>query len=268
MINIEIEQLSYTYPSGVAALRGISLKIPAGESLAIVGQNGAGKTTLVKHFNGLLKPTAGGVRVGGRDTRGYSTAQMAQWVGYVFQNPDDQQFQFSVKAEVMFGPVNLGWERARVDEQSDRALEIVQLVGIADRHPYDLPPGERKRVALAAVLAMDTPIVILDEPTTGQDYVGVELVGRIVEELKGEGKTVVTISHDIDFCAEHFGCTVVMSGGEVLLDGPTRKILSQTEILAQSYVELPQIMRLANRLKLGSLPLTVEEFILRMRNEG
>jgi energy-coupling factor transport system ATP-binding protein len=269
MFDIEVNQLSFTYPSGVRALRGVSLQIATGERVAIVGQNGAGKTTLVKHLNGLLKPTAaGGVYVGGRDTRQYSAAQMAQWVGYVFQNPDDQLFKSSVRAEVAFGPNNLGWEKMRVEEQTERALEMVELGNIAKRHPYDLSPGERKRVALAAVLAMDTPIVIFDEPTTGQDFAGVELIGRIVEWLGEREKTMIAISHDIDFCAEHFERTIVMSDGEVLLDGPTRTVLSQAEILMKSYVEPPQIVRLAERLELAGAPLTVEELMLRMKDEG
>jgi energy-coupling factor transport system ATP-binding protein len=165
----------------------------------------------------------------------------------------------------MFGPKNLGWEKTRVEEQAKRALELVDLGNLTERHPYDLSPGERKRVALAAVLAMDTSILILDEPTTGQDYAGVELIGRIADRLKGEGKTVITISHDIDFCAEHFERTILMSIGEVLLDGSTRVVLSQVEILARSFVEPPQVMRLANRLELAGSPLTVEEFIQRLK---
>jgi len=261
LIDVDIDQLSFTYPSGVAALQEVTLYIGAGEGVAVVGQNGAGKTTLAKHLNGLLKPTSGSVRVGGKDTRRFSTAQMASWVGYVFQNPDDQLFQASVKAEVMFGPLNLGWEKKRVEEYAARAVEMVDLEKSLDHHPYDLSPGERRRVALAAVLAMDTPIVILDEPTTGQDFAGVELVGRVVEELKSRGKTVVAITHDIDFCAEHFERTIVMGGGRVLLDGPAREVLARADVLAESYVEPPQLIRLAARLELGSAPLTVEEFV-------
>jgi energy-coupling factor transport system ATP-binding protein len=267
MVDIEADRLSFTYPSGVMALREVSLKITGGECTAIIGQNGAGKTTLVKHFNGLLKGTTGRVTVGERDARQHSTAQMAQWVGYVFQNPDDQLFQSTVKAEVMFGPINSGWEKKRVEEQTARSLEMVDLGGSLNRHPYDLSPGERKRVALAAVLAMDTPIVVLDEPTTGQDFAGIVLVSRIVESLKSQGKTVIAITHDIDFCAEHFERTILMADGSVLLDGPARSVLSQAEILAQSFVEPPQMMRLAGRLELSSSPLTVEEFVTALTEE-
>jgi energy-coupling factor transport system ATP-binding protein len=261
MMDIQVESLSFTYPSGVVALRNVSLQISPSESLAIIGQNGAGKTTLVKHFNSLLKPSSGVVTVGGWDTRQHTPAQLAARVGYVFQNPDDQLFQSSVRREVMFGPKNLGWEPEQVEDQTSRALERVGLVALAEHHPYDLSPGQRKRATLAAVLAMDTPIVILDEPTTGQDHDGVELVGKIVEDLKDQAKTVITISHDIDFCAEHFERVAVLANGELLLEGPAREVLAQEEVLARTYVEPPQLIRLAKSLDMSSMPLDVDEFI-------
>lgn len=260
-MDIQIESLSFTYPSGVTALRDVSLSIAAAEAVAIVGQNGAGKTTLVKHINGLLKPAAGSVRVGQWDTREHSVAQLAARVGYVFQNPDDQLFQRTVRAEVMFGPRNLGWAMDRVAAQAEAALATVGLSDAAGRHPYDLSPGQRRFAALAAVLAMDTPIIVLDEPTTGQDYASAELIGRIADDLRAQGKTVITITHDIDFCAEHFERVVVMAEGRALLDGPSRAVLAQTEVLALTYVDPPQLARLAGRLGLEPVPLNVEEFI-------
>lgn len=260
-MDLRLESLSFSYPSGVEALRDVSLTVRSGESLALVGQNGAGKTTLVKHLNGLLRSTQGEVWVGDWDTRQHSVAELSSRVGYVFQNPDDQLFQSKVQAEVIFGPQNLKWPADRIAELSRTALEMVRLTGMAERHPYDLSPGERKRVALAAVLAMDTPVVVLDEPTTGQDYAGVELVGRIVELLKGQAKTVLTITHDIDFCAEHFERVIVMAGGQIVLDGPSRDVLAATEALASSDVEPPQILRLASGLGMAERPLNVEEFV-------
>jgi energy-coupling factor transport system ATP-binding protein len=260
VIDISVDSLSFTYPSGIEALRHVSLHIAAGESLALIGQNGAGKTTLVKHFNGLLKPTAGSVQIAGQDTRQSSVAQLARQVGYVFQNPDDQLFKPSVLAEVKFGPQNLGWETGSVEDHAQAALRMVELE--PGRRPPSLRslPWGAKRVALA-VLAMDTPVIILDEPTTGQDYAGVRLVGQIVDSLIAQGKTVITITHDIDFCAEHFERVVVMAGGRILIEGPSRVVLSQAEILAQTYVEPPQLMRLASRLGMEWMPLTVDEFI-------
>lgn len=260
-MDIRVEDLAYSYPSGVQALNGISLRIAAGESVAIVGQNGAGKTTLVKHFNGLLQPGTGAVWVGDWDTRQQSTARLASRVGYVFQNPDDQLFQSKVLAEVTFGPRNLGFDPDRVTVLAEQALKMVGLLQAAGQHPYDLSPGERKRVALAAVLSMDTPILVLDEPTTGQDFIGVHRVGEIVEQLKEKGKTILTITHDIDFCAEHFSRVIVMAEGRVLLDGDSRMVLAQEETLAETYVDPPQLVRLAKLLKMKSVPLTEEEFV-------
>jgi energy-coupling factor transport system ATP-binding protein len=260
-MHIRVNSISFTYPGGVVALQGVSLEIMDGSSLAIVGQNGAGKTTLVKHFNGLLKPSSGSVYVGDWDTRAYSPAKLASRVGYVFQNPDDQLFQSTVRKEVMFGPKNLGWEPDEVSEQTEKALEMVALSAAAEKHPYDLSPGERKRAALASVLAMDTPVIVLDEPTTGQDHSGLALVGEIVEHLKAQDKTVITITHDIDFCAEHFERVAVMAKGELLIEGPTREVLAQEDLLEQTYVDPPQLIRLAKRLEMKSMPLNAEEFI-------
>jgi energy-coupling factor transport system ATP-binding protein len=260
-MNIQIASLTFTYPAAVTALRDVSLAISPGESVAIIGQNGAGKTTLVKHLNGLLKPTSGSVRVGSWDTREHSVAQLAARAGYVFQNPGEQLFQQTLKAEVMFGPKNLGWGAEKVETQVEAALAMVGLTEAAGRHPYDLSPGERKRAALAAVLAMDTPVVVFDEPTTGQDESGVTLVGNIVDDLHAQGKTVITITHDIDFCAEHFERVVVMAEGQILLDGSGREVLAQTETLAQTYVDPPQLVRLAQRLEMKETPLRVEEFV-------
>ncbi len=260
-IDLQIKNLTHTYPAGVQALRGVNLEIPSGASIAIIGQNGAGKTTLVKHFNGLLRPTTGSVYLGARDTAERSVAQLAAVVGYVFQNPDEQLFQPTVNAEIAFGPKNLGRSAEVAQELTREALEVVGLAQVADLHPYDLSPGERKRVALAAVLAMQTPVVVLDEPTTGQDQRDVERIGRIIEMLKEGGKTVITISHDIDFCAEHFSRIVVMQDGLIVLDGTGAEVFAQTDILARTYVEPPQMIRLAARLKMAAMPLTVDSFV-------
>jgi energy-coupling factor transport system ATP-binding protein len=262
-MNLRVSDLSYTYPTGVTALRGVSLEIGPGESVAIVGQNGAGKTTLVKHLNGLLRPTAGAVYVDGADTAARHIAQLATTVGYVFQNPDDQLFQRTVRDEVAFGPRCLAWPPDQVASAVADALATTGLVEQAPRHPYDLGLAQRKRVALAAVLAMHTPILVLDEPTTGQDARGIELVGGIVDALRRGGRTIITVTHDIDFCAEHFGRVVVMAEGRILADGPAAQVLPDHATLAASDVEAPQMVRLAARLQwtAGQAPLTVDEFV-------
>jgi energy-coupling factor transport system ATP-binding protein len=255
----------FTYPSGVQALRGVTLAIPGGTDLAIVGENGAGKTTLVKHLNGLLRPASGSVMVGDWDTRRFSVAKLASRIGYVFQNPDDQLFARSVIKEASFGPQNLGRSDDEARAAALAALAAVGLDGERDAHPYDLHLSQRKLLALAAVLSMNTPVIVLDEPTTGQDALGLARIGTIVERLKTEGKTVVTITHDIDFAAEHFERVIVMARGEVLADGAAAYVLSRTDILRAAEVEPPQIARLAQSIGLPGTPLTPEDFITLMQ---
>lgn len=264
-MKISINDLHFTYPGGVEALRGISLEIESGEQVAIVGQNGAGKTTLVRHFNGLLQPTSGSVRIGDWDTREHSVAKLASRVGYVFQNPDEQLFSRDVLTEVAFGPKNLGYEKDKVDELVKRALSLTELSDKTETNPYDLTPAWRKMVALASVIAMDTPILIFDEPTTGQDAVNIGRIVNVISELKKEGKTVVTITHDIDFCAENFERVIALSNGQVLLDGPARDVLGREEILAQTYVEPPQLTRLGKLLGFKNTVIAQEEFLQALR---
>lgn len=260
-MKIEIKDLRFTYPTGLEAVRGINLSIDSGEQVAIVGQNGAGKTTLVRHFNGLLKPTSGSVSIGDCETTKHSVAKLASRVGYVFQNPDEQLFSRDVLTEVSFGPRNLGYAKARTEELVKRALALTELTNKTETNPYDLSPTWRKMVALASIIAMDTPIVIFDEPTTGQDAVNVTRIAHVIAELKREGKTVITITHDIDFCAENFERVVALSKGQVLLDGPAREILGQEEILAQTYVDPPQLTRLGKALGLKETVTRQEEFL-------
>jgi energy-coupling factor transport system ATP-binding protein len=267
-MNIAVERVSFSYPSGVLALRDVSLTITAGESVAVIGENGAGKTTLAKHLNGLLKPAHGSVRVGDWDTREHTIAQLARRVGYVFQNPDEQLFEDSVWSEVAFGPRNLGQSEAEIKANVGAALAQVGLEAAAKTHPYDLQATQRKFVALAAILAMRTLVVMLDEPTTGQDARGLARIGEIVEALKAEGRTVLTISHDIDFCAEHFERVVVMSRGQMLADGPAGAVLAQSELLTQAAVEPPQLARLAAALGLPGAPRTVAEFVTLLKERS
>lgn len=260
-MNIEIKGLRFTYPTGLEALKGINLTIQSGEQVAIVGQNGAGKTTLVRHFNGLLKPTSGSIFIGDWETTQFSVAKLASRVGYVFQNPDDQLFSRDVLSEITFGPRNLGYAKEKVDELVQRALTLTELSDKTETNPYDLSPTWRKMIALASIIAMDTSIVIFDEPTTGQDAVNVARIANVIAELKREGKTVITITHDIDFCAENFERVIALSNGQVLLDGPAREVLGQEEILAQTYVDPPQLTRLGKRLGLKETVTRQEEFL-------
>jgi energy-coupling factor transport system ATP-binding protein len=260
-MKIEIKDLHHTYPAGVKALNGISLAIEPGEQVAIVGQNGAGKTTLVKHLNGLLLPTSGSVLIGDWDTSKYQVAKLASRVGYVFQNPDEQLFTKTVHQEVSFGPKNLGYESGKVEALVDDALKLTELSGQKETNPYDLSPTWRKMVALASIIAMDTPIIIFDEPTTGQDAANIARMADAIAALRARGKTVITITHDIDFCAENFERVIALAQGKVLLDGPANQVLGQQEILAQTYVDPPQLTRLGLRLGLPETVCSQEQFL-------
>jgi energy-coupling factor transport system ATP-binding protein len=261
-MKMEIKDLRFTYPTGLEAISGISLSIEAGEQIAIVGQNGAGKTTLVRHFNGLLRPTSGSVLIGDWDVKKYSVAKLASRVGYVFQNPDEQLFSKDVGTEVRFGPRNLGYSKGKMDELVKRALALTELSDKVETNPYDLSPTWRKMVALASIIAMDTPIVIFDEPTTGQDAMNIARIAHVISELREEGKTVITITHDIDFCAENFERVIALSKGQVLLDGAAADVLGREEILAQTYVDPPQLTRLGKRLGLKETVRNQEEFLI------
>jgi len=265
-MKIEIKDLKFTYPAGVKALNGISLTIETGEQVAIVGQNGAGKTTLVKHLNGLLQPTTGSVSIGDWDTSEHQVAKLASRVGYVFQNPDEQLFTKNVHQEVSFGPKNLGYETDKAEALVEDALKLTELSDQKETNPYDLSPTWRKMVALASIIAMDTPIIIFDEPTTGQDAANITRMADAISVLRERGKTVITITHDIDFCAENFERVIALSNGEVLLDGPANEVLGQEEILAQTYVDPPQLTRLGLRLELNEVVRNQEEFLIAYKN--
>ncbi|MBV6402768.1 MAG: Cobalt import ATP-binding protein CbiO [Anaerolineales bacterium] len=260
-MNIEIHNLTFSYPTGVQALRGLSLMIQSGEQVAIVGQNGAGKTTLVKHLNGLLQPTSGSVKIGDWDTREHSVAKMARRVGYVFQNPDEQLFSKNVGIEVAFGPKNLGMSGEQVQRRVKEALAMVELSDKTETNPYDLSATWRKMVALASVIAMDTDIVIFDEPTTGQDAANIARIANVIKILRERGKTIITITHDIDFCAENFERVIAMSQGHILLDGKANDALGQEDILATTYVDPPQLTRLGKRLGFQKTVRNEEEFL-------
>lgn len=267
-MDIEIRDLHFTYPGGVQALVGVSLQIGPGEQVAIVGQNGAGKTTLVKHLNGLLKPTSGVVRVGDWDTREHPVAQLAHRVGYVFQNPDEQLFSKNVETEVAFGPRNLGFDGEQVRRLVQDALGMTGLSDKTETNPYDLSPTWRKMVALASVIAMDTPIVVFDEPTTGQDAISIARIANVIKVLHERGKTLITISHDIDFCAENFARLIAMAQGKVLLDGKTNEVLDQDEVLATTYVDPPQLTRLGKRLGFRRAVRNQEEFLAMLKDHA
>jgi len=239
------ENLTYRYPNGYEALKNVNLEIEAGGTAALIGRNGAGKTTLAKHFNSLLKPTTGRVMVDGIDASNHSTSQMARTVGYVFQNPEDQLFGSTVREEVAFGPKNLGMDQDEIKQCVDKALSTVGLSSFVSEHPYNMNYGQRKMLCLASILAMNPKIIIMDEPNAGQDYGGLRLLASIIDRLKREDKTILVISHDMEFVAEHCKRTILMAGGTIVGYGLTRQMLSERTRLGLCGVRPPQVTRLA-----------------------
>jgi energy-coupling factor transport system ATP-binding protein len=253
---IRTEGLIFVYPGGTRALDGVELQIGSGERVAIIGQNGSGKSTLVRHFNGLLRATEGTVDVNGEPVGRRHVAELARHVGIAFQNPDRQIFSGRVANEVAFGPRNLGVGGAEVERRVSGALSAVGLETHSNANPYDLGFSQRKLLGLASVLAMGTPIVVLDEPTTGQDARGVRRVRSIIDSLSQDGRTVIAISHDMRFVAETFERIVVMGAGRILLDGPPEEAFAERNWLAlrATYLEPPLAARIGARLGLGATP--------------
>jgi len=255
-VALAVENVSFTYPDGTIALSDVDLVVPAGSRLAIIGQNGSGKSTLVRQLNGLLRPTSGRVVVDGKDVARSHVAELAAIVGLAFQNPDRQIFAGRVRTEVAFGPRNLGRRGPELEAAIAEALRQVGLDDSAEANPYDLGYSRRKLLALASVLAMGTPVVVLDEPTTGQDARGTDRVRAIVAELAAKGRTVIAISHDMRFAAESCERIVVMREGRIVLDGTPAEVFAEGAwpTLASTFLEPPLAARVGARLRLGSTP--------------
>ncbi len=238
-----VEDLEFSYNHDVHIFEKLNLFLD-GRSTAIIGQNGAGKTTLVRLLKGLLKPQSGRIWFGEDDISGKTVAMLADKVGYVFQNPDDQIFKYKVIDEVMYGPLNIGMSEKEARDRSMKALELMGLKGKEQMNPYDLELNERKMTAIASVVAMDTDVLILDEPTIAQDYPGRELIGGMIRELSSEGKLVIAILHDMDFVEKHFERVIVMAHGKILADSTALQVFAQDDVLREARLQKPYITEL------------------------
>ena len=261
-----IENLDFSYLAEVPILKALNLKLDQ-RPTAIIGQNGAGKTTLVKLLKGLLKPVSGTIYFHGDDISKKTVAMLAGNVGYVFQNPDDQIFKNNVMDEVMFGPLNIGMDPERAKKEAERALKLTGLSGKEKENPYDLELYERKMTAIASVLAMDTDVLILDEPTIAQDWRGRQIIGNIIRSLSERGKLVIAILHDMDFVAENFERVIIMAHGQVLADASASEVFLQEELLRKARLQKPYMMQLCETLGYKENYLTVEEMIDALNNE-
>ena len=251
---IQLQEVSYTYSKGVDALKDVSLTINRGEYLAIMGENGAGKTTLVKHFNGLLKPKSGKVFVDNEDVSQKSIATMARKVGLVFQNPDDQLFAEDVEEEISFALRNFGYKEDIVKTRVDWAINLLDIQQYRKSSPFILSGGERKRVALASVLAWNPDVLVLDEPTVGQDYGQKERLKQFLIQLRTQGKTVIIVTHDVEFVANSQPRIVLMAQGRIIDDGPAKQIMTNKKSLDECSVAPPEVTKLFTKLKQNSFP--------------
>ncbi|MFX1605432.1 MAG: energy-coupling factor ABC transporter ATP-binding protein [Promethearchaeota archaeon] len=245
---ILLENVHFAYDGLYTALQGVSLQINDGERIAIIGSNGAGKTTLVKHLNGLLRPDQGRVILDGVDTIHYSVAELAREIGLVMQNPDHQLFLESVEREVLFSLENLGYSKEEAKVRCEQTLSSLGLEALSERSPFTLSGGERKRVALASVLAPEPRVLSLDEPTIGQDARQKESLARMLSDLNEKGKAVIVVTHDIEFVIENFPRTIAMADGRIIADGPTNSVLSNNDVLARCSLTRPQLTETARHL--------------------
>ena len=242
-----VRDLGFSYTKEAEIFDCLNLELDD-RATAIIGQNGAGKTTLVRWLKGLLKPVSGEIYFRDQDISGKTVAMLASDIGYVFQNPDDQIFKYHVLDEVMFGPLNIGMDVSRATETAKKALELMGLLGKEEENPYDLEMSERKMVAIASVLAMDTDVIILDEPIIAQDYEGKKRIGTMIRELSKNGKLVIAILHDMDFVAEYFERVLVMAHGRILADGNADEVFRQDEVLEEAKLQKPYMTQLYERL--------------------
>ena len=260
-MRIELKDLKHVYSTGEEALKGISTVIEGTEPVAIIGQNGSGKTTLVKHFNGILRPTAGDVLLDGESINTRSTARWSKYVGYVFQNPDDQLFLDTVKKELEFGPRQIGMPEDKIAEQLEFISNLCGLQDKLDIHPFDLTSTEKKFCTVGAVAMMNPSVMIFDEPTCGQDVEGTNRLCNIVRVFKEQGKLCITISHDMKFVVNNFTRAIVLCKGRILLDGKMEEVFSQTEELSKSFVSPPPITRVAMGAGLDETVFTIQSFM-------
>ncbi|GAB1822962.1 energy-coupling factor ABC transporter ATP-binding protein [Herbidospora sp. RD11066] len=235
-MSLDVRDLAYAYPDGTQALFGVTLSIARGERVALLGPNGAGKTTLVMHLNGILTPGHGEVSVAGLPVRKENLKEVRRRVGLIFQDPDDQLFMPTVREDVAFGPANMGLRGADLEHAVVTALEKVGMADAIDRPPHHLSFGQRRRVAVATVLAMDPEILVLDEPSSNLDPASRR---ELAEILKSLDVTVLMVTHDLPYAMELCDRSVILSGGVIAADGPTHEILADGDLLAEHRLELP-----------------------------
>ena len=268
MSKLEFKNVSFTYPNGFKAINDLNFVVYPSEKVAIVGQNGAGKSTCAKLMNGLLRPSSGEILLEGKNTKDMTTAQISRKVGYVFQNPNDQIFNSTVYDEVAFSLRALKVDEDEMDRRVRQACEICELSEYLDDHPYDLPFSTRKFITIAITIANDCDIFIFDEPTAGQDAYSMSCLKRVIDHLHDLNKTIITITHDMEFVVENFNRVVVMSNKEIIKDADKKEVFDEDEILQKAYIQPPVIKRLCNSINLNEKLLSVDDFVDYIKDFG
>lgn len=266
---LKADNIFYSYGDGTSALNGISLEIKKGDIVALLGKNGAGKSTLFLQFNGILRPDKGKVLIDGEELKydKESLTKFRQKVGIVFQNPDDQIFAPTVEEDVAFGPLNLKLPMEEVQRRVTAALKRVGMSGFEKKAPHYLSGGQKKRVAIAGILAMEPEIMILDEPMAGLDPVGATKIIKLLKELNDEGMTIFISTHDVNLIQDYVDRIFVINDGEIIGEGKPRDIFSNKELLKEAHLKLPIIAQLFEKLEDNDLipnknneyPLTIDE---------
>lgn len=255
---IETRDLCYSYPHSVKALEGINFIAPRKARIAVIGSNGAGKSTLFKHFNGIFKPTSGSILIRGEPITKQNIREVRKFVGIVFQNADDQIFSPTVEQDVAFGPTNLGLDEETIHHRVHEALKIVGIEHLAERVPHHLSGGEKKRVAIAGVIAMEPEVLVLDEPTAGLDPQGVhDLVGFINSLSTKYGMTVVFSTHDVGLVAEVSDYIYVMNKGRFVAEGSVEEIFVQPDMLRSMRLDVPVLPKLLRALQNNDIPVSM-----------
>ena len=273
---IVVKDARYVYPNGnVVALDGVSVNVEHGEILGIIGQNGSGKTTLTKLLNGLLKPAAGEVVVNGISTSGRTVQEMSAHIGYVFQNPNHQLFARTVQAELEFGPTNIGIEGDELAERVARAVEFFGLKDVIEEHPYRVSFPIRKLVGIASIVTMEPSILILDEPSTGQDHQTTSIINDLMRKLADQGTTVVCVSHDMPLLADVVKRVIVMKDAQIIADASPREVFADKSLMARTNLQAPQVTDIALQTVVplgGPVALTpaelVDDLVARLGRKG
>ena len=258
---IMIHDVEYVYSNGTVALKKVSLNINKGEFVAIMGQNGAGKTTLIRTVNGLIRPTKGEIFIEGDNIDSKTIATLSKKVGIIFQNPTHQLFSNTVEDEIIFSLKNLNLNREEIQIKVDKVLKEFNLEKYRKRSPLNLSGGESKKIATASIICRDPEILVFDEPTLGQDAKEIRFFVKLIQNELKKGKTIIIVTHSVEFTIEHAPRTVLMSGGRIIADGPTKNILTNEFLVENSSLIMPQIYQL--RIELQKIGIDVPEEVVK-----